>query len=462
MKYLAAKEINYELINDLYMAWRNERDPFMQRKRKEEVKSKVSQYELLMYSTRYSLPFEAFRNIYSLADLFETLEEMQRQGEDISILTNQPLVMRGIEDIQALNEFAKRGISPQIGEFRLKFQGSSIFEYGDVKGIGKTFPYACVNFLDLELVDKMLNKPKDYKGIPVIITIDNIGQLPLEKLESIEQFFDVAGVRIIEKDRTIQKHQGEQSPLTARNYKQIRTVIDDEIISKLYVDENADKMTMDYQLATQILDILSQKIEYDSNTRDKNPLPFSNEMVNASGLIGLLRGKSICTGYSEILRNVLSCVNVESAVIIGKTSNGEAHAWNKIKLGNAWTNVDFTFARKQILKGEASGDLFMSDMAFYEDRRMHTFEKGKEVNGKSVECTVAIGGHERPYGEDKRQCGSYVTPYLTQILIQKSRQYDEEYKKQGKTENYKGPIPYVGSNIQKTRSNFKNIEAFQH
>ncbi|MCI9038275.1 MAG: hypothetical protein HFJ29_00080 [Clostridia bacterium] len=34
--------INYELVNRLYMEWLNEQDPFMQRKRKEELKRKVS------------------------------------------------------------------------------------------------------------------------------------------------------------------------------------------------------------------------------------------------------------------------------------------------------------------------------------------------------------------------------------------------------------------------------------
>lgn len=34
--------INYELINKLYMEYLNEQDPFIQRKRKEDLKSKVS------------------------------------------------------------------------------------------------------------------------------------------------------------------------------------------------------------------------------------------------------------------------------------------------------------------------------------------------------------------------------------------------------------------------------------
>ena len=89
----------------------------------------------------------------------------------------------------------------------------------------------------------------------------------------------------------------------------------------------------------------------------------------------------------------------------------------------------------------------MSDMAFYGNRKQYTFEKGQEVNGKKVESTVMIGGHSsQVYGSNCRQCRSYVTPYLTSILIEKSRNYNE---------NYNGIIQYVGSDVEKARSESK-------
>ena len=455
MRYQSKRKINYDLINDLYMGWVNERDPFAQRKRKEDIKRRIPPYELLMYSIRYSSPFEAFRNIFSLADLFETLKEMQEQGEDISILTNQPLVMKGIEDIQVLNKYAKKEIPSEIRAFELKFQGSNVFEYGDVKGIGKTFPYACVNFLDIELIERMLNKPKNYKGIPIIITIDNIGQLPLEKLSDIERFFDVKGVRIAEKGREQRTHQGEQRPLNLKTYKQIMKVINDEIISKLYVNENAEELFTDYQLTMQILDKLNNIIEYDYEAMDKPR--FDDDSVNASGLVCLLTGKAICKGYAEALRNILSCVNVESRVVDGEVTDGEQHSWNQVKLGNIWFNVDFTAARGKIRRGEPSGNLFMSDRVFFGEKVICTFEKGKEVNGKSIESTVEIGGHKKAFGENY-QCETYITPHLTLKLLNNSRKYEEDYKKRGKSKDYKGPVPYVGSKTQKTRSSFKEVD----
>ena len=452
------KEINYELINDLYMRWLNERDPFIQRKIKDDIINRISPYELLIYSARFSSPFKAFRNIFSLNDLFETLKEMQRQGEDIKRFTNQSLLIETPEEIITVSNFARKEGTSEINNFGLVFKGTNVFEFGDIKNIGEKFPYAYTNNLSLEQIEQMLKSKQDYKGIPITITIDNIGELPLEKLDDIERAFDVDGIKIVAQNRTPHSaHQGECTPLTLRAYKQIRTVVDDEIISKLYVDENLDKMNIDVQLATQIIDKIANRIEYDFEAAKKPR--FSNECKNASGLVGLLTGKSICKGYSEILRNVLSCVNIDSTVIdgIALDENGY-HTWNQVKIGDFWFNVDLTFARNNICDGKPSGDLFMSDIAFYGERRKVTFEQGKEIKGKSMESTVMTGGHLRAYGSNSRQCKAYITPLLTSNLIQKSRLYAEDYNRESKSPNYRGVIPYIGSNAEKMRTNSKSIE----
>ena len=414
-----------------------------------------------MYSIRFAMPFQAFRDIFPLVDLFKTLEEMEKRGEDITSITNQTLVIQGIEDIQGLNQFAHKETDTKVGNFRLRFEGSSLFEFGDIKNIGKKFPYACVNYFDIEKVEQIVKDEKDYKGIPIIITIDNMGELPLEKLSIIEKKFDVAGVRIIEKDRETRKYAAEQRPISLMSYKQIRSVVDDEIISKLFVTEHASKLAIDSQLATQIFCIIVDKIKYDSEFRSRKTVlsreQFVNFSANLSNITGLVTGKTTCEGYSEIVRNVLSCVGIKSKTIIGETSDDGYHAWNQVELGNTWFNADLTLARKQICEGQTTGDLFMSDAAFFGDRRNFTFEQGQQRNGINMENTVTIGGHTKVHGNNKK-CESYLAPYLTATLIERARQYEEEYKKYGKSENYKGPIPYVGSRIEKIRSSDKDIE----
>lgn len=452
-------EINYNMINDLYMGWLNETDPFMQRKRLDDIKRRISPHDLLMYSIRYAMPFQAFKDIFSLKDLFKTLEEMEKRGEDITNITNKILIIQGVEDIQGLNDFAQKRTGSKVGNLRLKFQGSNLFSFGDVKKIGKKFPYACVNFIDIASIEQMLKEEKDYKGVPIIITIDNMGELPLDKLNNIERKFDVAGIRIIEKDRNVSI---EQSPISLEGYKQIRTVVDNEIISKLYVTEYANKTAIDIQLATQIFCLIADKVKYDKEIKGKYKQMSLDEWFSyysgVSNITGLVTGKTICGGYAEILRNVLSCVDIKSKTIVGKTASEGCHAWNQIELGNTWFNTDLTWAAEQIREEKSSGDLFMSDVAFFGDRREMIFDKGQHRSGTSMEIEATVGGHTNVFNTNSEKCESYLSPYLTAILIKRARQYEEDYKKYDKSSDYKGAVPYVGSSIEKMHSSSKNIE----
>lgn len=416
-----------------------------------------------MYSIRFAMPFQAFRDIFPLDNLFRTLEEMENKGEDITTITNQVLSIQVPEDIQALNKFASQRTDTKIGNFRLRFQGSTLFKFGDVKNIGKKFPYACVNYLDIGNVEQLAKGEKDYKGIPIIITLDNMGELTLEKLSDFEKKFDIAGIRIIEKDRDARKYSIEQRPISLMGYKQIRTVVDNEILSKLYVTENSSKTVIDSQLATQIFTLIVDKIKYDSEVKIKRQVlskeEFINLSANLSNITGLVTGKTICGGYAEILRNVLSCVGIKSKTIIGETSTYGYHEWNQVQLGNTWFNVDLTAARKQICEGKPTGDLFMSDVAFFGDRRNFTFDQGQQKNGENIQTTVLIGGHAKVYGNNSQKCESYVPPCLTTTLLQKARQYDQEYRAYGKLANYQGVVPYIGSSIEKMYSSIKNRES---
>lgn len=458
---ITENRINNDLINELYYRWLNERDVVVQSKLKQDIKNRVSPYEFLLYSAKNTnMPFRAFRKIFSLDSLFTALEQMKKQGQDISNLTNQLLLVETPEDIKGISNVATREFSSEISNFSFVFKGSTVFVCGDIKNIGKKFPNAYVNNLSLEQVEQMVKTQKDYRGIPITITIENMGQLSLEKLANIEKFFDIEGIKIQEKDKIGRANQGESTPLNLMTYKKIRTVVND-IINNLYVDQNSDKMHTDFQLATQIIDSIVERVEFDYEANRKSRT--SEESINASGMVGLLTGKSICKGYSEIFRNVLSCVDIECLTIDGTDMENKGHTWNQVKLGDIWLNADVTYASDKLRAGNFAGDLFTSDMVFYGDRRTFTFEKGKEVNGKNIETTVNIGGHSsRVYTSNCKQCGSYIPPYIISSLIKRSKNYDEDYRREGKSPDYKGVVPYVGSNVQKARATSKEFSSSVH
>lgn len=452
------RQINYEQINDLYIAWLNERDPFVQRQRKEEIRKRISKSDFLIYSIRFFDAFKAFRNIFSLGDLFNTIEEMQRQGEDISSITQKLLFIKTPEDVKIVSYFAEKENISGISNLNITFSGTNILQYGDMQNIGKKFPCAYIKNLKIEQLEQLMKSAKSYKGIPISLTINNIGQLSLEKLSQIEQFFDVEGIRIDGRSESNHAEQGECTPLNVRTYKRIRKVVDDEFLSKLYImkkEEATNQFTIDYRLATQVIDKLARKVEKDYEA--VNMPKFSDASKNASSLVCLLTGKAVCKGYAETLRNILSCVDVACTVIDGEDDKGIGHSWNEVRLGNCWYNVDVTYAKDRICRGEPSGDLFMADNVFFGERRQTTFDKGRKIGEQSLETVAMIGGHSKIYGYNQHhECRECMTPVITLGCMKKGREMEEISKHNATI------ILYIGSNVQQMRSSSKNISGIEH
>lgn len=65
---------------------------------------------------------------------------------------------------------------------------------------------------------------------------------------------------------------------------------------------------------------------------------------------GLIENNSVCLGYAQILKNVLSEFGIDSRVVIGIPTNGkgDAHAWNIIKLDGKEYQCDLTEDAKVI------------------------------------------------------------------------------------------------------------------
>lgn len=110
---------------------------------------------------------------------------------------------------------------------------------------------------------------------------------------------------------------------------------------------------------------------------------------------GLVNGKSVCAGYANILKNALACVGIESQYIKGfNLQNGEGHAWNQVKIGDEWYNVDLTWERNEIVRtGEVSVGILKSDKEFenhnkYSEKRT----KSEKVCGFSAKENLGLNG----------------------------------------------------------------------
>ena len=73
----------------------------------------------------------------------------------------------------------------------------------------------------------------------------------------------------------------------------------------------------------------------------------------------MCKGKSVCVGISEILRNVLAVRGLECNLI-----QGNGHAFNQVKINGKWYYTDLTSDLDNFLNGNELKDTLLSEDEF--------------------------------------------------------------------------------------------------
>lgn len=140
---------------------------------------------------------------------------------------------------------------------------------------------------------------------------------------------------------------------------------------------------------------------------------------------GILEGKCVCAGYAEILRNVLAQKGVEAKYISGMQEGaGPGHAWNQVKIGGAWFNVDITWdrneLRERLQRGEVIGiEYLRTDEQF----RDHTVFSISRTEGEE-KCTIPI---ESVLAPEPQTLGTQVAELLQENGITKT-EFANQYR----------------------------------
>ena len=139
----------------------------------------------------------------------------------------------------------------------------------------------------------------------------------------------------------------------------------------------------DYDKIMQIHDYLVDNIEYDSTYKE----------IGTYSVYGALIGKKcVCEGYAKSLKYIANQAGIQCEIMQGTATNGEgkteSHAWNCVKLGNSWYEIDATWDDPIIV---GSGYKFNSYKYRYFLKGTNTFEKDHTLsyqfseNGKTFE-----------------------------------------------------------------------------
>lgn len=115
---------------------------------------------------------------------------------------------------------------------------------------------------------------------------------------------------------------------------QIQKQIDERVEEILAGISTSDS---DFDKVRYVFETLVKQVDYDTGAEN-----------NQNIISVFLNGKTVCQGYACATQYLLKLLNVQSAVVTGK-ADGEAHAWNLVKMDGEYYYVDTTWGNSRYL-----------------------------------------------------------------------------------------------------------------
>lgn len=131
---------------------------------------------------------------------------------------------------------------------------------------------------------------------------------------------------------------------TAEQEAQVSSTID-SVLESLNLDEKSD-----YEKFIAIYNYITKNTKYDNANLNNNAYT-----LKYSAYAALINHTAVCQGYANLLYRMLLKVGIDNRMITG-IGNGGPHAWNIVKLGEKYYNVDSTWDSKDAgvsFRGEA-------------------------------------------------------------------------------------------------------------
>lgn len=217
------------------------------------------------------------------------------------------------------------------------------------------------------------------KGTKVI---DSISELSLEDLE---QNPDIERVKIVRRDENSIYY---VDYYTKDEYVAIQKQFDEWFsdVEQPIKDDKQSELTAFLKIYKKIAD----EIAYDDYAVSEAGERDSELQRTSRNLKSILSDNksAVCAGFAEILRNALACKGIESRMIVGlsEAEDDNGHAWNQVKIGGVWFNVDLTWDKNTIKSmEEAPIDVLKTDEQFQNHSRFCINRSKSEKK-----CTISI------------------------------------------------------------------------
>ena len=115
--------------------------------------------------------------------------------------------------------------------------------------------------------------------------------------------------------------------------------------------EYCEKLTELFSVCNEVKSAAADMTDYEAELyaaeRIMDRCIYKSDDYCSTAYGALINGKAICDGYSDAFTLLMHVCGIECFQIWGEAKNAkgktESHAWNKVKIGNDWYNVDVTW-----------------------------------------------------------------------------------------------------------------------
>ncbi len=257
----------------------------------------------------------------------------------------------------------------------IAMKGEPVFYFSDQKSLYSLIRiidkrYKNAIYLRIRSVDEYTNCKRlapeanyvvfidDLYGLPpikekVILQIDNVTELPLEKLQSLQKRYNITKILLgqisylEEKNAQLFETMGKMFPWAAGNQKALE--LNNKITEDMYDIDNYCNIVEQLELMAApcveiekgeavdyLAQLLSKTMVYDINDTPKNINPRNH---NLNGFI--FDRKCVCEGISKVMYQLCSMIQVQSKIVVGYKNNS-GHVWNRVNIDNTEKDVDIT------------------------------------------------------------------------------------------------------------------------
>lgn len=146
-------------------------------------------------------------------------------------------------------------------------------------------------------------------------------------------------------------------------YNQEKTL--DADIAK-FIKKNIDKKDTDYKKICKIYEYITTKVTYDSKNKGNNISPLKYTAYGA-----FEKKTALCQGYATLLYKMLKEANIDDVRVVRSST----HAWNIVKLGNKYYNLDSTWDSSYKKKNKGTNKYFLKGSKDFNISNTHILDK---------------------------------------------------------------------------------------